>query len=965
MLVDIGLPVLLISFLAMWLSVLYVWIVGEDGGSGKALPDDVLKAWSSSGVLQEVPKDEVEANVLAERLSDFAPVATRFLSPRMVTSKRLQPAVGIDFKLLPVRKKMLMYGYQQLELDDLARLFAAAFLCNPGDTLRNGMELVVDARSESVRVLKVESDDLVSANMVEFAVNLERIMAGCLRELKTAYGLIDGLMSGKLGRQALELALDNELHVVIALPDVQQLLERQWFGAKLLTSDEVAKMYETKKKKPSIRASGIFGKKKAPTDGNSRPTSPSLPSPSQCSSSTAEETPALISQGRSDQVNRKKLASSESYTVSTMSPPPSPPDVEIGGSARPTINEVQAALVIQTSVRARLSDPSKISERANRAKEVAAAKALAAAEVASKAAAESTDGVSITIGRIITGIIAMPFVAIWPPLERSGRNAGHTSWIRIFDIPPFLRFWAFELSNLTYVLMRTFNESPVKRGTPDPFRDWFFCIWSCAQFIKVVEFFCFVGLGRFLNDPHNVIELVATVLSLSSNWLAVCNYEDWPVTSNCDATIEGHDCLVIGEKPLWSDMPGSFGTVWSYCSSNDVAPLAAQEFLAFAVFFRWLNLVPRMLQRHEIFGPLMLSCRVMVIDMVRWIVLAMWVNITFLGFFNAIYKEPYGVTDDPEGCTGDDDFDHSFESPATVFVWLLEVTVGNGGNFACLRQSSVGEFAEPMFILFLLVQMVMLMNMLIAMMADTFAKVGENSRNVFLYLKALQVHVWLQYPPVPPPLNLLSLPYFFIIFPLRTLWVFLSQRKAASGAPTVQVSTAVSETLDTTMGDAHRKSLQASQLYGSMVGGSMKVVGEVGNIVEQTGSVAIAATESKNAISSAVFKLPDDWKQHHDVDSILVNAVKFGREDEIQSEELAKQVFALHTKFDALQAELQRQERERAFKEAAGKPSKASSWQAAMLAMKPRAKGIKGLIEQARKDAAAAAGAVSGSTHRV
>ena len=49
-------------------------------------------------------------------------------------------------------------------------------------------------------------------------------------------------------------------------------------------------------------------------------------------------------------------------------------------------------------------------------------------------------------------------------------------------------------------------------------------------------------------------------------------------------------------------------------------------------------------------------------------------------------------------------------------------------------------------------------------------QISANARTYYLYLKAMQVHVWLQYSPVPPPLNMLSLPYYCIGYPLISLY---------------------------------------------------------------------------------------------------------------------------------------------------------------------------------------------------
>ena len=79
-------------------------------------------------------------------------------------------------------------------------------------------------------------------------------MTGCLRELNSADGLIDGLMTGHYGSLAVKLAVQNNCQHFIAVPDVQQHLQRQWNGRKLISLEEIHTHYNSARSARSGRS---------------------------------------------------------------------------------------------------------------------------------------------------------------------------------------------------------------------------------------------------------------------------------------------------------------------------------------------------------------------------------------------------------------------------------------------------------------------------------------------------------------------------------------------------------------------------------------------------------------------------------------------------------------------------------------------------------------------------------------
>ena len=54
-------------------------------------------------------------------------------------------------------------------------------------------------------------------------------------------------------------------------------------------------------------------------------------------------------------------------------------------------------------------------------------------------------------------------------------------------------------------------------------REIFFLFWAIAQFVRVSEYMVIHGIVHFLCDPYNMIEALATILTLMSTLLETCN----------------------------------------------------------------------------------------------------------------------------------------------------------------------------------------------------------------------------------------------------------------------------------------------------------------------------------------------------------------------------------------------------------------------------------------------------------
>jgi len=355
-------------------------------------------------------------------------------------------------------------------------------------------------------------------------------------------------------------------------------------------------------------------------------------------------------------------------------------------------------------------------------------------------------------------IIAMPLVAICPPLELWGRRATADQILqRSFNTPPAVRFWLYEMSNIALAVFVSVSPLPVHLQAPDRIRDWTLVFWSAASFAKEIEFILARGVKEFVTDAHSIIGLLASVATCAALLLNVCNATDWFLYEG-DGQPPEHLLFPAGDFR-------SIGSVWSRCDEI-IPPLAARETLAVAMFLRWLNSLPRLAERSMFFGPLILTVRYMVVDTIKFLVLLIWVVLAWAVFFYMLYSEPFGSSTNPN-C--DVDPDTWFEDFGSSVTFLWEAMLEGSGYFPCFTASSGGYLATFFMYGFVLTSTIMLVNMLVAMMAESFSQVHGNRLEFYLFLRARQVVSWRAYAPVPPPLNLLRAPYELLWLPYELL----------------------------------------------------------------------------------------------------------------------------------------------------------------------------------------------------
>ena len=171
----------------------------------------------------------------------------------------------------------------------------------------------------------------------------------------------------------------------------------------------------------------------------------------------------------------------------------------------------------------------------------------------------------------------------------------------------------------------------------------------------------------------------------------------------------------------------------------------------------------RFLQTSITFGPLVIMVLQMAtVDLGQWLVLTIvavqmpFIAALYLIFSAARETALEGECADVDTRLGD----------LTLNAWaLLKVLIGGGGDayVDCLEQTANAVGASTLFLAYLLLTVVLLLNLLIAQFGNTFTNIFEKATQNFQFgfgrivLKAAQL--WM----VPPPLNLLGALYALVV----------------------------------------------------------------------------------------------------------------------------------------------------------------------------------------------------------
>ena len=137
----------------------------------------------------------------------------------------------------------------------------------------------------------------------------------------------------------------------------------------------------------------------------------------------------------------------------------------------------------------------------------------------------------------------------------------------------------------------------------------------------------------------------------------------------------------------------------------------------------------KLLQVSEIFGAFIYMLATMVTDVIKWLVIYIFGAVAFAAGIFVLYRNRRASLGIPINRIGDDchELDAAFQTFPEVLLFMIENTLAGADYWNCFRQSSSELPGIMVFGSFMVVIVVMLLNTLIAMMAETYDRISASA----------------------------------------------------------------------------------------------------------------------------------------------------------------------------------------------------------------------------------------------
>jgi len=259
------------------------------------------------------------------------------------------------------------------------------------------------------------------------------------------------------------------------------------------------------------------------------------------------------------------------------------------------------------------------------------------------------------------------------------------------------------------------------------------------------------------------------------------------VIAGCSEHVDGKHHFLInwakhivgGAREYWSDrfnrydFPAMLTTLLAtalfdkdaYEQSVTVRLLASA-----GAFFLWMR-QQRILLIFSRVGPYVFMVFAMMEDVLRYLVILLIFPVAFAAALVRLFQPPSSTTDNNlEWLPQDsqplwDDCSAHFQSFPNALVFLIEQAITGDNFFACARHSTWPVMTWIIAFLYVTFAGLLLLNMLIAMMAQSFDQ-GSNAKSMnYIFLRSQMNFTAAKQPLAPPPFFLLTIPCEFIVRP--------------------------------------------------------------------------------------------------------------------------------------------------------------------------------------------------------
>ncbi|XP_033609925.1 transient receptor potential-gamma protein isoform X1 [Cryptotermes secundus] len=301
-----------------------------------------------------------------------------------------------------------------------------------------------------------------------------------------------------------------------------------------------------------------------------------------------------------------------------------------------------------------------------------------------------------------------------------------------------------------------------KRGAPPSIVECFILAWVCGLIWSEVKQLWDVGLEEYANDMWNVIDFVTNSLYVATVALRVVAYHQVQKE--------------MAAKMQTTELPREDWDTWD-------PMLISEGLFSAANIFSSLKLV-YIFSVNPYLGPLQVSLSRMVLDIMKFFFLYVLVLFAFscglnqlLWYYADMEKQrcPNATTtfdpknpSDPDACVVWRRFANLFETTQTLF-WAVFGLI-DLDNFELAGIKSFTRFwGMLMFGTYSVINIVVLLNLLIAMMNHSYQLISVSSERADVEWKFARSKLWISYfeegGSVPPPFNIIPTP--------KSVWYFI------------------------------------------------------------------------------------------------------------------------------------------------------------------------------------------------
>ncbi|EGD79507.1 hypothetical protein PTSG_10078 [Salpingoeca rosetta] len=172
---------------------------------------------------------------------------------------------------------------------------------------------------------------------------------------------------------------------------------------------------------------------------------------------------------------------------------------------------------------------------------------------------------------------------------------------------------------------------------------------------------------------------------------------------------------------------------------------------------RFLNV----LEVHHLLGPLQISIRQIISDLVVFLAILLVFMLAFAVALTKVFEhlEDIPANEMPLAAFG------SFEASLRTTFWgiFALIELGTFTTIEGVRGTEVRVIGEVLFGAYMVVVFILLINLLIAIITNTYQRIVDNSDVVWCFARARLIREFQSYPAVPAPLNLILEPLEVVV----------------------------------------------------------------------------------------------------------------------------------------------------------------------------------------------------------